>query len=178
MNDGMNSEEAKKRRTWAAIAVGLICGAVVLTAWAEAVVIIVPTGICVGTFLCLRNPARLPAFGLARGVAVTLIAVAAALAPNPLDRKRASLPTNTITIGRLVELGVAHCYSDEALLSYKIALPSVDPSYRQLIHAVDDQTPLKARVNRCLSGASFLRGAWVGPIIVQQKPPRKLATTP
>ena len=173
----MNNKGANTKKLIAGAAIGAALGATFVAAPVEIVVLAVPPSICVGIFLCLRDLTRLPAAGMTVAAVVSVIVAVIATRTDALDKRPASFSTNVVTIEDLVRKGTAYEPAEADWAKTQIRLASVEPTVREIIQAVNDQTPLRARVFRCGTGLSILHGAWVGKIEFRAKAPASLAAT-
>jgi len=168
----MNSEGAKQRRFISGLVIGIALGVAFVAAPIEIILLAIPASACMALFLCVRNPARLPAAGLASVAFVSVIFTVAVTKTDALDKRPASFSTNTVTVADLVQHGIAHQPTEAEWTKTQIRLPSKEPTIREIMQAVNDQAPFRAKVWRCGTGASILRGAWVSKISFSAKEPQ------
>jgi hypothetical protein len=177
MKNGMNNDGAKARRLIAGGVIGVALGAAFVVTPVHTLALAVPAGFLVGAFLCGRNTARLPAAGLAIAIVVSVIAVVATARPDPLEKRPASLPSNNVTVAELVQKGAVQEPAETDWGKTQLSLPSTQPTVREIMQAINDQTAFKASVFRCGTGATVWQDAWIGRISIRPKQSEPLVAT-
>lgn len=173
MTDGMNSQDAKPRSpfSWIGLVFGLTLGGLLSVTpgallWWLAVV--------VGTIIGLANRSRLVAtMGLA---SAAVMVIATALPTKYEDRRVGPLKSPNLTVGELVEAGLAYEPREPAWALEAIRLDSLTPRRRDLIQAINHQTSLRARYFACGTGDTCWAGAKGGRMILSSKNPIPVAS--
>lgn len=164
MKAGLNSEGAKNLRVPSGVILGLVSGAVIAVIPFELIVLSLPAILVIAIFLCWRNPHRVRVVPVAALLAAVVATAMGMLTPSRLDRRPVRFPTNTITLGELVHQGLAYPPANPDLSASPLRLPSDQPSVREIIRAVNDQTSCRADVFQCGNGASIFGGPWISKI--------------
>lgn len=173
MNDGMNSEGAKARRSfsWIGLIFGLGIGSLL--------------SVTPGALLWWLSVLLLTIFGLAMRsrllstmalTAAGVMAIATALPTKYEDKQIGPLKSPKLTVAELVEAGLAYEPREPAWASESIQLDSLTPRRRDLIQAINDQTSLRARYFGCGNGDTCWAGAKGGRLILSSKSPVPVAS--
>ena len=112
----------------------------------------------------------LPGF-LVRGAVIVALVTAAVLFPNKsVDRPVEGLSGATVTLQELSKASPSRMFvrPDDAL-ALQVTLPSVRPTVREAMAAVESQTSLKCTPGYCGTGVTPLWGAHIISIAVQPK---------
>ncbi|HTH50178.1 MAG TPA: hypothetical protein VMB21_21875 [Candidatus Limnocylindria bacterium] len=177
MRAGINNKGVKTRRMIAGAAIGLALGAAFIVVPVDSLFLAIPATVGVGAFLCIRNKARLAGVPLAIVASALVIATVMATRTTALDKRPASFTSSNVTFSELVRKGTAYELSEVDWANTQIRLPSPQPTLREIVQAVNDQTPFKASVSSCGNGPSILQGTWLGKISIWPKRSEPLVAT-
>jgi len=107
-----------------------------------------------------RKYGLLPGLFLRIAIIATMISAAIYLPTKPEDRKIVEgLSKTTVTLAELSRHAGIRVLPEHADVS--VILPSTQPTLRQVIRAIETQTPLRCEVGRCGNGVTFLGGAYI-----------------
>jgi hypothetical protein len=107
-----------------------------------------------------RNCGLLPGLILRVAIIATMITVAIYLPTKPEDRRIVEgLSKATVTLAELGRQAGIRMPPEHADVS--VILPSAKPTLRQVIRAIETQTPFRCEVGRCGNGVTFLGGAYI-----------------
>ncbi|EEF58216.1 hypothetical protein [Pedosphaera parvula] len=106
---------------------------------------------------------------LCRFAVVLSIVVIAAKAPlKREDHHVGPLPNKQVTFAELVAAQIIYPPFGSNHYSLKITLPSTNPTVREVMHAITQQTGMRASIFHCASGATILHGSGGGSIRVSE----------
>ena len=102
-----------------------------------------------------------PGFAFRIGIIAAVIATATVLPLKHLDRLRVGpFPATEVSLAQLAAPLRLHGPKYEERTQTKITLASSNPTWRQAIRAIEEQTGLKVRVGGCMTGVSLLTGSY------------------
>lgn len=107
---------------------------------------------------------------VARLTVVAVIVTTAALLPVKYEDGRVGpLPRVDMSFKELADGGVIYPISDDEQLPVRVVLPSLEPTRREVMQAIIQQTGLNASIFHCGNGATVLFGGGGGRIRVSGK---------
>lgn len=171
MNDGMNSEGAKKLGTLGPAVLGLSLGAAFSVTYLELVILAIPLTMIIGLLFCLpqHRRYRLRGYLPATGVGLAVMALAVALPVKSFDRPIPPLSGAKVSLSELTRAGLVYDPGEPAWLGMEVTLPSATPTRMQIVECIGQQTSLDARISRCGNGSTLLWGAWFSKIHLRPK---------
>lgn len=111
--------------------------------------------------------------GLARlGLVVAVVWLAAVAPLKSEDARVGPLPRTKMTLEELATARVISLREERfnaAPPPVAITLPSLTPSRREVLNAINQQTSFEASIFKCGNGATILFGSGVGPIRVSER---------
>lgn len=123
-------------------------------------------------FLIWRERVRAARYGMHPGFAVRLgtigviVAIAAALPLKSEDQRVGPLAQSELTLGELAANGITYPLFDATHASIRVRLPSSNPTRREVMRAISDQTGFRTSIFHCGTGATVLFGGGVGRITI------------
>lgn len=124
--------------------------------------------------LIWRERVRSRRYGFLPGAVARLVVVAAVLfvadaAPLKLeDRRVGPLVRSKLNLGELADAGILRAPIDARLESIPVVFPSANPTRRDVMRAIEEQTGFRTSHYHCGSMASVLFGSASGPIRVAE----------
>ncbi|MEN9678204.1 MAG: hypothetical protein RIS76_4100 [Verrucomicrobiota bacterium] len=145
----------------------------------ELVILGVPLALGIGLLFCLAPSRRYRLGGYipTLGIALSVMIGAGFLPTKRLDRPVGEFPNKNVTMGELVRREVAYELSNPAGQSTSISLPTIHPSQRQILDAINQQTQLRASVFRCGNGSTLVWGSSIGRIRINTPTQRAAQST-
>lgn len=101
-------------------------------------------------------------------VVALVVALAVALPSKSEDQRVGPFLAREITLGKLADSDVIYRSAGEQYDGVRVLLPSLTPTRREVIEAIQRQTGLRAYIYRDLSGATVLFGAGSRRILVRE----------
>lgn len=107
-----------------------------------------------------------PGFKLRALVVMCMIGLAVIATPNKLDLPKGPFQKTEWTLAELATAGLIYGPMDRAHDSIRVQLPSKNPTPRQIMDAITQQTGFPTRVRRCLSGSTIVFGESMSAVYV------------